>query len=48
VVTPGSIRGHGLNNMQSRAHALGGRIDLSHCDGQAMLTLVLPACLAES
>jgi len=48
VVTSGSIRGHGLNNMQSRAHALGGRIDLSHCDGQAMLTLVLPACLAES
>ena len=48
VVTPGSIRGHGLNNMQSRARALGGRVDLSHCDGQAMLTLTLPACLAES
>lgn len=41
------INGRGLNNMQRRARALGGRVHLDHSDRQAVLTLVLPACLAE-
>ncbi|MBN8962468.1 MAG: hypothetical protein J0H71_15145 [Rhizobiales bacterium] len=41
------INGRGLNNMQRRARALGGRIHLDHSDRHTVLTLVLPACLAE-
>lgn len=45
-VAPG--RGHGLGNMQRRARQFGGSVSLDLAADHAVLTLVLPAHLAES
>lgn len=37
------LGGRGLTNMQTRAHAIGGQLDINHSDGGTSIRLVIPA-----